>query len=276
MDALKIALVELGVQFGESQIKWDMIRDYQGKLTSFKNGNRFVYIAPPDQPLPEKIKVAGTHTAFLQYKGPLSKEAYDRMKDARDRKSNQPGYTSDSDSEDEIGEHDHFKEVDATATKKKDVKSKKERNKKAKKDDKASKGNEDTHVPNSNNSQENGGFQNVKGAKLGDFLQEKSSLREANVEGDDKTRTTPPKLPPKKKRKVLKIKKPAVPTAQRKKDKKKEKIVITDKTLQKIFPGMSLSNFFQKTKPVNSASVSCVSTDTKCQAMWHRKSDCIL
>ena len=41
------------------------------------------------------------------------------MKDARDRKSNQPGYTSDSDSEDEIGEHDHFKEVDATATKKK-------------------------------------------------------------------------------------------------------------------------------------------------------------
>ena len=53
MDALKTALIKEGFQFGNAQIRWDLVRDYEGKLTTFKNGNRFVYIAPPSKPVPE-------------------------------------------------------------------------------------------------------------------------------------------------------------------------------------------------------------------------------
>ena len=45
-DALKGALVDLGLQLGSSEIKWEMYKDSKRNLTGFKNGKRVIHIAP--------------------------------------------------------------------------------------------------------------------------------------------------------------------------------------------------------------------------------------
>ena len=40
-----------------SNIRFQHVRDENGKLTRFKNGNRFLYIAVPKDPLPKQVKI---------------------------------------------------------------------------------------------------------------------------------------------------------------------------------------------------------------------------
>tara|TARA_B110000881_G_scaffold21973_1_gene15944 strand:- start:3147 stop:4244 length:1098 start_codon:yes stop_codon:yes gene_type:complete len=49
------------------QIKNELARDENGKLTRFKTGRRFVYIDPPTNPLPKQLPLAG-FTASIRYK----------------------------------------------------------------------------------------------------------------------------------------------------------------------------------------------------------------
>ena len=105
-DALKGALIDLGLQLGSSEIKWEMYKDSKRNLTGFKNGKRVIHIAPPKQALPKKIKVAGKFDAFLSYKGPLPKDDILLKKQAEIR--NQPDYSPDSDSESELDDNDQI------------------------------------------------------------------------------------------------------------------------------------------------------------------------
>ena len=105
-DAVKGALVDLGLQLGSSEVKWEMYKDSNKKMTGFKNGKRVIHIAPPAQPLPNKIKVAGMFDAFLSYRGPLPKNDILLKQQASVR--NQPGYSSDSDSESELDDGDQI------------------------------------------------------------------------------------------------------------------------------------------------------------------------
>ena len=94
-EALKTALIGIGVTFGKKDLRWDMYRDNQGGMTDYKNGKRWVYIVPPSKPLPKKIKVAGMFNAFLDYQGPMDKD----LKKLRDERHIRRGNDIDSDSD---------------------------------------------------------------------------------------------------------------------------------------------------------------------------------
>ena len=75
-DEIRKALISIGVNVGSS-LQWEHYREekdpnnpdkIQG-LTSFKTGRRFAYIAKPNVPLPQRLKVANKFNAFLYYKG---------------------------------------------------------------------------------------------------------------------------------------------------------------------------------------------------------------
>ena len=103
-NALKSALIEIGLQLGSSEIQWEMYRDEKNDMSAYKNGKRYIYIAPPKVALPKSIKVAGKFDAFINYKGPLPKT--DILIEKQNSVRNQNGYTEDSDSESDIDDND--------------------------------------------------------------------------------------------------------------------------------------------------------------------------
>ena len=103
-EAVKCALIDLGLRFGDSEIQWEMYRDFDRNMTNFKNGRRYINIAPPSEPIPKKVKVAGMFDAFLDYKGPLPES--DILQKEQNRRRNNPEYTSDSDSESDLDDND--------------------------------------------------------------------------------------------------------------------------------------------------------------------------
>ena len=66
-DAIKQMLEEKGVKL-VSSMKYGLIRDQNGQLTTYKSGDRFVYIKPFDAPLPKKQKV-GNFPCTVIYHG---------------------------------------------------------------------------------------------------------------------------------------------------------------------------------------------------------------
>ena len=103
-DALKSALIETGFQLGSSHVQWEMYRDDANDLSTYKNGKRYIYIAPPKLAVPRSIKVAGKFDAFLNYKGPLPKT--DMLIDRQEEVKNSVGYTVDSDSDTDVDDND--------------------------------------------------------------------------------------------------------------------------------------------------------------------------
>ena len=63
---IKTALEILGIKFG-SQLKYEFYKGEDEKPTVIKTGRRFISILPPSEPLPDMIKVADKHRAYLQY-----------------------------------------------------------------------------------------------------------------------------------------------------------------------------------------------------------------
>lgn len=55
-DDINDALLKLGCSI-HSQIKYELDRDGNGKLTRFKTGRRFVFIAIPKDPLPKELRI---------------------------------------------------------------------------------------------------------------------------------------------------------------------------------------------------------------------------
>ena len=103
-EAVKCALIDLGLRFGNSEIQWEMYRDFDRNMSNFKNGRRYINIAPPSEPIPKKVKVAGMFDAFLDYKGPLPES--DILQKEQNKRRNHPEYTSDSDSESDLNDND--------------------------------------------------------------------------------------------------------------------------------------------------------------------------
>ena len=62
------ALKEAGVILG-SNLKLESMRDDEGKMLDTSTGRRFVFMAPPKEPLPEYVRVADTTNAYLTYRG---------------------------------------------------------------------------------------------------------------------------------------------------------------------------------------------------------------
>ena len=104
---------------------------------------------------------------------------------------------------------------------------------------------------------------------------QKDKVCEDKINGDDTTKSS--KVPPApKRRRVLKPKKhPAAPSTVKGKEQKKDKGTLPENLFKNPFSNLSLTNFFQKAKPVNT-SVSIDFNENKCQAIWFRKSDCFL
>ncbi|GFR89826.1 hypothetical protein ElyMa_006135100, partial [Elysia marginata] len=50
-----------------TSINEDLAKDQAGKLTSYRNGNRSVFVVKPTGPLPKSVKVTNNFIAFLFY-----------------------------------------------------------------------------------------------------------------------------------------------------------------------------------------------------------------
>lgn len=98
-DAVKSALMELGLQLGSEGVQWEMYRNDANDMSSYKNGKRYIYIAPPRMAIPRSIKVAGKFDAFLNYKGPLPKTGILLDKQEEDKKNRNGSEDSDSDTD---------------------------------------------------------------------------------------------------------------------------------------------------------------------------------
>ena len=81
-----------------------MYQDDVIDLSTYTNGKRYIYIAPPKLAVPRSMKVAGKFDAFLNYKGPLPKS--DMLIDRQEEVKNSVGYTVDSDSETDVDDND--------------------------------------------------------------------------------------------------------------------------------------------------------------------------
>ena len=68
-----------------SDVRMAQYRNKDGKLLETKNGERFIYVVPPDDPLPESVRIAGITNGYLIYKGMPSK----KDRDTRDSQDNQ-------------------------------------------------------------------------------------------------------------------------------------------------------------------------------------------
>ena len=72
-EEIRKALAKLQISMG-AEIHWENYQDESKKWLKAKTGRRYVFMQPPDKPLPNFVSVAGRHRAYLSYKGQKAKE----------------------------------------------------------------------------------------------------------------------------------------------------------------------------------------------------------
>ena len=72
-EDIRKALETLQIKIG-AEIHWEYFQDEQKKWLKAKTGRRFVFMQPPDKPLPNYVSVTGRHRAYLSYKDQKAKD----------------------------------------------------------------------------------------------------------------------------------------------------------------------------------------------------------